>query len=327
MKILVAYSGGKDSQACLLWAVKKYGAKNIEAVFCDTGWENPITYDHIKNTTKDLGVNLITVKSKKYNGMIDLAEKKKRFPSSQARFCTAELKSIPFIDYVLDQKDNVIVIQGIRALESHNRSQMQKQCRYFKFYFEPYKSNEITIKQLESLPKLTPIQKRKLTKAKNRLEVGKKDEKFHTYRKKDIIKWTKKYSDDILRPVFDWTAQQVIDYIIENGQEPNRLYKEGFKRVGCFPCIMSGHKEVYEIMKRYPNRFDEIIEHEKRIGSSFFKIDFVPTYARSGICNRTGRKYTTGEDVRKYLDAKNQTMDLFVDDGSISCSSYYHLCE
>lgn len=31
MKILVAYSGGKDSQASLLWAVKKYGAANIEA--------------------------------------------------------------------------------------------------------------------------------------------------------------------------------------------------------------------------------------------------------------------------------------------------------
>ena len=33
MKILVAYSGGKDSQASLIWSVKKYGAKNIEAVF------------------------------------------------------------------------------------------------------------------------------------------------------------------------------------------------------------------------------------------------------------------------------------------------------
>lgn len=43
MKVLVAYSGGKDSQACLLWAVNQYGVKNIEAVFCDTGWESPIS--------------------------------------------------------------------------------------------------------------------------------------------------------------------------------------------------------------------------------------------------------------------------------------------
>jgi len=293
MKVLVAYSGGKDSQACLLWAVKQYGVKNIEAVFCDTGWESPITYKHIIDTTIDLGVKLITVKSKKYNGMIDLAEKKKRFPSSQARFCTSELKSIPFIDYVLEQTDHLLVIQGIRALESHTRSQMQKQCRYFKYYFEPYNDKGKTQKK----------------------------------KKKDIKEWVEKYSDDVLRPVFDWTGQQVIDFIIANGQQPNILYKQGFKRVGCFPCIMSGQKEVYEILKRYPERFNEIIEHENRIGSSFFKIDFTPEYAQSGVCNRTAKKFTTGEDVRKYLEAKNQTMDLFSDDSPISCSSYYHLCE
>jgi len=293
MKILVAYSGGKDSQACLLWTVKKYGAKNVEAVFCDTGWEHPVTYKHIKETTSELGVKLVTVKSKKYDGMIDLAEKKKRFPSTMARFCTSELKSIPFIDYVLKQKEHLLIIQGIRAQESHNRSLMQRQCRYFKYYFEPYNDNG----------------------------------KTHTYRKKDVKMWCEEYSDDILRPIFNWSGQEVIDYIIENGQKPNTLYKEGFKRVGCFPCIMSGHREVYEILKRYPKKFDEIIEHEKRIGSSFFKIDFVPEHSQSGVCKRTAKKYTTAEDVKRYLEAKNATIDLFAEDSPISCSSYYHLCE
>lgn len=292
MKILVAYSGGKDSQACLIWSIKKYGLQNIEAVFCDTGWEHPTTYDHINETCKDLNVKLVIVKSKKYNGMLDLAEKKKRFPSSQARFCTSELKSIPFIDYVLEQTDHLIIIQGIRKQESFSRSKMLKQCRFFKYYFEPYNDK------------------------------GKK----HTYRKKDIITWLKKYSDDILRPVIDWTGIEVMNYIIENGMKPNSLYYEGFKRVGCFPCIMSGHKEVYEIIKRYPEQFENILKEEKRIGSSFFKIDFVPDYAKSGICPRTGKKYAKGEDVKKYLENKNRTMDLFKDE-SISCSSYYHLCE
>lgn len=293
MKVIVAYSGGKDSQASLLWSIEKYGKSNVESVFCDTGWENPITYKHIIDTVAQLGIKHTTIRSKRYSGMIDLAEKKKRFPSSQARFCTSELKSIPFIDYVLEQKEHLIIIQGIRADESHNRAQMNAQCRYFKYYFESYNDKGHT----------------------------------HTYRKKDIIKWCNKFSDDVIRPVFDWTGQQVIDYIISKGQQPNALYKEGFKRVGCFPCIMSGHKEVYEIMKRYPGHFEKIIEHEKRIGSSFFKIDFVPDYAQKGVCKRTGKKYTTGEDVRRYLNSKNQTLDLFADDSQISCSSYYHLCE
>jgi len=61
MKILIFYSGGKDSQAALIWAVKElctfYAVSNCEAVFCDTGWENPVTYDHIISTTNDLNVN------------------------------------------------------------------------------------------------------------------------------------------------------------------------------------------------------------------------------------------------------------------------------
>lgn len=293
MKVLVAYSGGKDSQACLILAIKTYGAKNIEAVFCDTGWEHPVTYEHIQTTTKDLGVKLITVKSNRFDGMIGLAKKKKRFPSSQARFCTSELKSIPFIDYVLSHKEHLLIIQGIRSLESYKRSKMTKQCTYFKYYFEPYN------------------------------EKG----KTHTYRKKDVLKFIKHFSNDILRPVFDWTGQQVIDYIIKNGQSPNLLYKEGFKRVGCFPCIMSGHKEIYQLIKRYPERFEEIIQYEKQMNSSFFKLDAIPEYARSGKCNRTGKSFTTAPDVRKYLISKNDNLNLFEEDDAISCSSYYNLCE
>ena len=126
--------------------------------------------------------------------------------------------------------------------------------------------------------------------------------------------------------MFGWTGQQVIDYIIENGQEPNPLYRQGFKRVGCFPCVLSGQKEVHNIIKLYPDRFDEIIEYEEMIGSSFFKIDFVPDYAQTGICKRTNKCYSTAKDVKCYLTSKNSTLDLFQDD-AISCSSYYHLCE
>ena len=63
MKILVSYSGGKDSQACLINAIKEYGADKVTAVFCDTGWEHPDTYTHIHRTTESLNVNLVTLKS------------------------------------------------------------------------------------------------------------------------------------------------------------------------------------------------------------------------------------------------------------------------
>lgn len=43
-------------------------------------------------------------------------------------------------------------------------------------------------------------------------------------------------------PIIDWSARDVFDYL--DGTE-NPLYREGFDRVGCFPCLAAGdrHKE------------------------------------------------------------------------------------
>lgn len=326
MKVLVSYSGGKDSQASLIWAVKKYGVKDIEAVFCDTRWENPITYQHLIDTCKELNVKYVDLRSKKYHGMVDMAKKKGRFASSKARFCTAELKIKPMIDYVLSHNEHLLIIQGIRGDESTVRSEMKKQCTYFKYYFIPYKSNSITIAKYESKQFLSKVQKTALTKAKKRIALGKNDNKYFTYRKKDVKEWVSKYSDDIIRPVFEWTGQEVIDYIIENGQQPNELYKQGFKRVGCFPCFMSSHQEIKQLIKRYPKRYTEIEEIEKDVGSSFFKMDSIPKRFQTGFDEKTGKKFTTAPDLRKYLTDKDLTIDMFEEE-AMSCSSFYHLCE
>lgn len=109
MKILVSFSGGKDSQACLIKAAQQYGVNRIEAVFCDTGWEHPLTYKHIEDVCKQMGVKLTILKSK-FN-FVELAKYKKRFPSTNARFCTEELKVKPMIDYVLSLGDSCVVFK------------------------------------------------------------------------------------------------------------------------------------------------------------------------------------------------------------------------
>ncbi len=40
-------------------------------------------------------------------------------------------------------------------------------------------------------------------------------------------------------PVIDWSSDEVLELL--NGEE-NPLYKAGFPRVGCFPCLASGDK-------------------------------------------------------------------------------------
>jgi len=290
MKTIVTFSGGKDSLAALLW-IRNNFTKNFTTVFCDTGWENEITYKYIDEVAEKLNLDLVILKSKKYNGMIDMVKHKRRFPSSQRRFCTSELKSIPMIDYLLDVvNDDFITVQGIRGAESANRAQMAAQCNYFKYYIEPYGKDK------------------------------KGKDKFHRYRRKEILEFAKTRATDVLRPIFDWTAQQVIDYILENGLEPNPLYRMGFKRVGCFPCVMSANPEIYQITQRFPERIDEIAAYENECKSSFFGPDATPRHAYKG-------DYPLVADVARYVINKHDTGSLFDDYTATSCMSYYGLCE
>lgn len=149
MKIIVTCSGGKDSVASLIW-MQNNGYKNFEVAFCDTAWESEITYQYLEDLEQKLGIKFTFLKSKMYDGFLDLARKKKRFPSTRARFCTSELKSIPMIDYILDVvNDDILVIQGIRGAENESRSRMNEQCNYFKFYLEPIETNFTRLPNLE----------------------------------------------------------------------------------------------------------------------------------------------------------------------------------
>ena len=301
MKIIVSFSGGKDSQACLIQAVNKYGADKIEAVFCDTGWEHPDTYQHITDVCSLLNVKLVTVRSKKYDGFVDMAIKRKRFPSTTRRFCTSVLKIMPMIDYILTLTEPCLIVQGIRAKESADRAKLPYECNYFGEYFE----------------RITVIRK------------GKEVQKWkQDYRRKDIVRWCEQYDASVLRPIFQWNAQEVIDYILDANQKPNPLYSRGFSRVGCYPCVMCRKQEVKLISQEEFGR-ERLIAAEQRMadetpkGSSFFP----PSYIPRRFCKN--RIYPRVQEVFEYVNRHDAGMDdMFEPEGGYSCMSLYHgLCE
>lgn len=122
----VGISGGKDSQALLLWVVNESGfpLDKVRATFCDTGNEHQLTYDHIKMMSETIfPIETIQPPLSFY----ELAEKKKRFPSTKARFCTQHLKIIPtqthILKYLQDGK-RVLLLSGVRAGESKERADL-----------------------------------------------------------------------------------------------------------------------------------------------------------------------------------------------------------
>lgn len=125
MKHVVCFSGGKDSTALLLWA--KENLPEFTAVFCDTGWEHPITYAYIQEINETvLGGNLVTVRSKKYAGFEECVMDHGMIPGVRSRFCTEDLKIEPIHTYFESLDDEVTSYQGIRADESASRASMQE---------------------------------------------------------------------------------------------------------------------------------------------------------------------------------------------------------
>lgn len=340
MRIIVQYSGGKDSQASLIWAAEKYGTDKIWAVFCDTHWEDPRTRIHVVETCESMGVRLTVLDS---IGMEGLVEKKSRFPSAKARFCTEHLKVLPFIDWMLDVlRDNVIVIQGVRADESDARAKMSAECRYFKYYFEPYDRNDWKLaRKINTAKKFTDAGKKRpvalmeqIKQLKVKVAAGKLEPRYHTYRKAEVLAYCKAYCDDVLRPVFDRTAHQVIGMILDAGQRPNPKYSEGALRVGCDPCIFVSLTELYHAIQGNPHRYRVYLpELEQKLATTFFSPGYIPDrFCSKFIVKDDGEKrwYPTTLDVVNYLDMKNATGDLFnqqEEDSTRSCFSYYHICE
>lgn len=119
----------------------------------------------------------------------------------------------------------------------------------------------------------------------------------------------------------------MIDYILAAGLEPNPLYRMGYKRVGCWPCVMANQRDILNISRQSPERIDYITQLEQELQnkgrrSFFFGPDKIPAHAIA-----SGNKYPDIRDVVRHVKWQNATGSLFDDDTATSCMSYYGLCE
>lgn len=305
---IISLSGGKDSTACYLLALRQ--GIPFRAVFCDTGHEHEWTLAYVKNLPAKTGGPPIEIIQADFSGrferkrktirerwsldgipqsqidsalevlhptgipMLDLCMLKGRFPSTKARFCTEELKVLPMNRQVLfpaQRKGPVVAWQGLRRQESRARA---------------------------ALPRI------------DRHDTG----------------------ATIWRPIFHWTHDQVFDLHRKMGVEPNPLYKSGMGRVGCFPCIMCQKSELREIARRFPEHVDRVEEWESivravsRGRTSFFASDkapYPPGY------NPKSQGYYGIRDIVQWSKTTRGGVeyDLFDTEEPALCSSKYGLCE
>ncbi len=123
-------SSGKDSTALWGWALNDsgYPIESIRGSFADTENEYPEVYEQIQKLD-DYGRKrgAAPVRTLKSEGFLNLAIRKKRFPSAKARFCTEVLKILPSMYYFEElwlEGHEIIAHSGVRGDESNERALM-----------------------------------------------------------------------------------------------------------------------------------------------------------------------------------------------------------
>lgn len=210
----ISISGGKDSTSTIIYMLKNYPRHKLRFVFADTGWEHPITYEYIKYLESRFKIRILTVKSKRYDGMEALCIAKKMFPNRIKKFCTTELKIIPIKELYDKYKAKgykIVSVVGVRAEESDKRKGENL-----------WKTNFTNVPKHKEWSKLKKIKKSKAVKAY----------------------FSKENSVIIYQPIVYWTTQEVYNYHFTNKVELNPLYKMGCSRVGCYPCINANQFEI-----------------------------------------------------------------------------------
>jgi len=201
--IAVAISGGKDSTAALVRAVRS--SSDVVGIFCDTGWESAVTYKFLKYLENRLNVKIVRISTWT---LPDLIREKRKFPSARFRFCSEKLKITPTVQFLARHTEITEIWFGVRAEESRARSKKYAEIRSEERwnYSEWLKENNRSVRK----------------------------------ELRDAVKHV------VCRfPVVDWSEKDVFTYLKRNGIEPNPLYRKGFRRVGCFPCVMAGKRDLW----------------------------------------------------------------------------------
>lgn len=120
IKHVLGISGGKDSAALAIYLHNTYPHLDVEYYSCDTGKELQETYDLIDNLEVYLGQKVKILKAitddslDPFDHFLDVYGG--YLPSNTARWCTKNLKLMPFEKYIAGQ-DSVISYVGIRGDE------------------------------------------------------------------------------------------------------------------------------------------------------------------------------------------------------------------
>jgi len=126
LKVIVNFSGGKDSTVAVLKALERYPREKIILCYQDTGAEYVETLPHVKMMAGLFELPLVILK--RYEDFWELTQRLHHFPTPQMRNCTLYLKARELNKWIRANRESldseIIIVSGIRGEESLHRSKL-----------------------------------------------------------------------------------------------------------------------------------------------------------------------------------------------------------
>lgn len=280
---IVGFSGGIDSQACARWVLNRYPAEDVILMNSDAGGnEHPLTTEFIAEYSRTvhpvIECNAIVSDMWKTEGF---AENKKGLDGTE---------KLAF-DYMIRLKGRppsrtAQFCTEILKLRPQKRWMLQESQPGGRLFEREY-------------IRYTGVRRDESAKRAEALF-----SEFDSF-----------YDCALERPIADWTKQMCFDYVRAHGEQVNPLYKLGFNRVGCAPCINSGKEDIRAWFDRSPDMIDKIRSWENSTQRTFFS-PMVP-----------GKYTNTIDEVVAWAFTKHGGKEkLIVLQPRPSCESKYGLC-
>jgi 3'-phosphoadenosine 5'-phosphosulfate sulfotransferase (PAPS reductase)/FAD synthetase len=127
--------------------------------------------------------------------------------------------------------------------------------------------------------------------------------------------WSEDYDCEVVRPILDWTLQNVIDEHHHGGIPLNPLYHLGANRVGCWPCIFERKEGIRLVSELTPWRIDEIRDAETVTKNTMFAKE-APVHERVPGERRTEKPLPIDEAVAWSKTARGGKRLLLVEPAS-----------
>jgi 3'-phosphoadenosine 5'-phosphosulfate sulfotransferase (PAPS reductase)/FAD synthetase len=296
-KHVVSVSGGKDSTAMYLLAMERLQGDFLP-VFADTGNEHEITLEYVSRLAERTGGPEVQVVKADFRQRLS-ARRETYSPEQIAALDAAGDDPAPYLALCLYKGIFPSNIRRFCTVEL-------KVMPIYRYCEGPLLDAGHTVVSWQGI-RASESDARALLLEK---EPNRNDSRITEY-----------------RPILQWSVQEVFAMHKRHGLPPNPLYKMGFSRVGCMPCIMGRKKDISCMIRRFPEHVARIRIWEKLVQqvSKTGRVTFFPDTKVPGENPMRGSVDSVIAWARCEVPGQGKLLNY--EPEAPACQSEYGLCE